>query len=72
MSKDKKCHIELSVDNKGNLTKSNFGGNVGSMFSAVGSLLAYLITEHCLDPDTVLDTLKTSVLTSIEIVNKKD
>lgn len=62
---NRKAVINLEVDKDGNMLKSVLGGNVGSMFSAMAAAYAYLISEHNLNPNEVMDTAKVSVMTAL-------
>lgn len=67
-----KAKIHLECDNDGNMTKSIIGGNVGSMFSMLSATFAYLIENHNLDVEQVLNTMNTSVKTALETLPADD
>jgi len=63
---NRKAVINLEVDKDGNMVKSVLGGNVGSMFSAMAAAYSYLISEHNLNANEVMDTAKLSVITALD------
>lgn len=67
-----KAKINLECDKDGNMTKSIIGGNVGSMFSMISATFAYLIENHNLDVDQVLDTMTMSVKKALETMPADD
>lgn len=67
-----KAKLNLECDKDGNMTKSVIGGNVGSMFSMLSATFAYLIENHNLNADQVLDTMNTSVKTALETTPADD
>jgi hypothetical protein len=67
-----KAKINLECDKDGNMTKSIIGGNVGSMFSMISATFAYLIENHNLDVEQVLNTMNTSVKTALETIPTDD
>lgn len=67
-----KAKINLECDKDGNMTKSVIGGNVGSMFSMLSATFAYLIENHNLNVEQVLNTINTSVKTALETLPADD
>ena len=67
-----KAKINLECDKDGNMTKSIIGGNVGSMFSMLSATFAYLIENHNLNVEQVLETMNTSVKTALETLSADD
>lgn len=72
MERDKSAYISIEVNEAGELSKTQFSGNVGSMFSAVGALIAYLIEKHELNANDILNILTASVLAAIELDKKEE
>lgn len=66
------CKIILEVNDQGELIDISIKGNVGSIFSSLASVTAYLIYKHNLNAEDVMATMRFLVMSALETNHKED